>query len=76
MSKVRKAKKLRQPNVPMGSGPALALGGGAERAVEAAGPEINPSEFDYSDTKKDLTRIGALAGTFIVILVALSFFIR
>lgn len=76
MSKVRKAKKLRQPNVPMHTGPALALGGGAERAAEISSPEINPAEFDYSDTKKDLTRIGALAGTFIVLLVVLSFFIR
>lgn len=76
MSKVRKAKKLRQPNVPLSTGPALALGGGAERAAEAAGPEVNASEFDYTDTKKDLTRIGVLASTFIVILVVLSFFIR
>jgi hypothetical protein len=29
---------------------------------------------DYSQTKRDLTRIGILAGTFILILVILSFF--
>lgn len=29
---------------------------------------------DYSDTKRDLTRIAILAGSFIVILVILSFF--
>ena len=36
------------------------------------------SEFkpDYSETKKDLKRIGILASTFIVILVILSFFLR
>lgn len=29
---------------------------------------------DYSQTKRDLKRIGILAGTFVVILVILSFF--
>jgi hypothetical protein len=33
--------------------------------------EFNP---DYSQVKRDLTRIGVLAGTFLVILIALSFF--
>ncbi len=33
--------------------------------------EFNP---DYSQTKRDLRRIGLLAGTFIIILVILSFF--
>ena len=35
--------------------------------------EFNP---DYTHVKKDLTRIGTLAGFFIVLLVALSFFLR
>jgi hypothetical protein len=35
--------------------------------------EFNP---DYSYVKKDLTRIGTLAGFFIVVLVALSFFLK
>jgi len=35
--------------------------------------EFNP---DYAHVKKDLTRIGTLAGFFIVVLVALSFFLR
>lgn len=35
--------------------------------------EFNP---DYSDTIKDLKRIGILAGTFFAILVGLSFFLR
>ncbi|MEW6083656.1 MAG: hypothetical protein AB1607_03580 [Chloroflexota bacterium] len=35
--------------------------------------EFNP---DYSYVKKDLKRIGALAGFFIVVLVALSFFLK
>ena len=33
--------------------------------------EFNP---DYSQVKRDLTRIGILAGIFLAILVALSFF--
>ena len=35
--------------------------------------EFNP---DYSDTIKDLKRIGILAGTFFAVLVGLSFFLR
>lgn len=35
--------------------------------------EFNP---DYTYVRKDLKRIGALAGFFIVVLVALSFFLR
>lgn len=35
--------------------------------------EFNP---DYSDVKKDLTRIGTLAGFFIVILIVISFFLK
>jgi hypothetical protein len=37
------------------------------------GTDFNP---DYSDTIKDLKRIGMLAGTFVTILVILSFFLR
>jgi len=35
--------------------------------------EFNP---DYSMVKKDLRRIGTLAGIFIVILIGLTFFLR
>lgn len=35
--------------------------------------EFNP---DYTYVRKDLKRIGALAGFFIVVLVTLSFFLR
>ncbi|MBV6394543.1 MAG: hypothetical protein HFACDABA_00108 [Anaerolineales bacterium] len=35
--------------------------------------EFNP---DYTHVKQDLTRIGILAGTFFVLLIALSFFLR
>lgn len=37
----------------------------------ARAEEFNP---DYTQTKRDLTRIGILAGAFITILVVLSFF--
>ena len=39
----------------------------------AAPVEFNP---DYTQTKKDLGRIGMLAGFFVVVLVALSFFLK
>jgi len=42
-------------------------------AIPASRTEFNP---DYSHVKRDLTRIGILAGTFFVILIALSFFLR
>ncbi|MBI1793595.1 MAG: hypothetical protein HYR70_05335 [Chloroflexi bacterium] len=37
-----------------------------------------PTEFnpDYTQTKRDLGRIGILAGSFFVILIVLSFFIK
>ncbi len=38
-----------------------------------AATEFNP---DYSDVKYDLKRIGILAGSFITLLVVLSFFLR
>lgn len=35
--------------------------------------EFNP---DYTHVKRDLSRIGLLAGTFFVLLIVLSFFLR
>jgi hypothetical protein len=35
--------------------------------------EFNP---DYTYVKKDLTRIGSLAGFFIVLLIVISFFVK
>ena len=35
--------------------------------------EFNP---DYTHVKRDLSRIGVLAGSFFVILIALSFFLK
>ncbi|MCL4562518.1 MAG: hypothetical protein M1281_18140 [Chloroflexi bacterium] len=43
------------------------------RSVSSTTSEFNP---DYSNIKKDLKRIATLAGSFFVILVALSFIIK
>jgi len=47
------------------------------RRVSSSLPQT-PVEFnpDYTDVKRDLKRIGLLAGSFIALLVALSFFLR
>ena len=75
MSKIRKARKLRRPNIPLAVGPAAAAGGGAEIVANrpSARSDSAPVNFDYTHIRKDLTRIGVLAGSFIAILVALSF---
>jgi hypothetical protein len=41
--------------------------------ISAQRTEFNP---DYTNVKKDLKRIGILAGTFFAALIALSFFIK
>jgi len=46
---------------------------GPKGAAAYGSSEFNP---DYSYVKKDLKRIGTLAGSFFVILVVLSFFLR
>jgi hypothetical protein len=45
---------------------------------EVARPRFSATEFnpDYSPVIKDLKRIGTLAGSFFIILVVLSFFLR
>jgi len=45
----------------------------ARSAIPPVPAEFNP---DYSMVKKDLARIGVLAGTFFVALIVLSFFIK
>jgi G:T-mismatch repair DNA endonuclease (very short patch repair protein) len=46
---------------------------GAMASMPATRTEFTP---DYSNVKRDLKRIGTLAGTFFAILIVLSFFIR
>ncbi|MGQ0605195.1 MAG: hypothetical protein ACT4QE_26255 [Anaerolineales bacterium] len=76
MSKIRKARKLRTPNVPVSTGPIVSSGVSAELARAGSINETAAPAFDYSETRKDLKRIGILAASFIAILVALSFFVR
>ena len=87
MSNKKKPKKLRSPNVPgaammmsTGAAPAQARGGGQELASAArqmrAAPAAAQANFDYTYVKKDLSRIAVLAGSFVAILIVLSFFIK
>ncbi len=78
MSTKKKSKKLRRPNV-AGAVAVQARGGGVEVAAEpragrAEGPRA--PTFDYTYVIRDLKRIGVLAGSFITILVVLSFIIK
>ena len=43
------------------------------RTTSSTSMEFNP---DYTHVKRDLARIGILAGSFFAILVALSFFVK
>ncbi len=45
----------------------------SRKSNETSRVEFNP---DYADVKKDLTRIGTLAGFFVVLLIVLSFFLK
>jgi hypothetical protein len=73
MSTKKKSKKLRRPNV-AGAVAVQARGGGVETAAEPRGPRA--TGFDYTYVIRDLKRIGVLAGSFIAILVILSFIIK
>jgi len=50
----------------------------SKRPAPVASAPMTRAEFnpDYSNVKKDLKRIGTLAGFFILLIVALSFFLR
>lgn len=74
MSKKHRKKRVRRPNLP----PAT-LGVAEQTIVEKTrSPLQRTQEFnpDYAYVTKDLKRIGTLAGTFIVLLIALSIFLR
>jgi hypothetical protein len=66
---VRKATATGAENRPAASTPTAT----ASRSQSTNQPAFNP---DYSYVVKDLRRIGLLAGTFISILVILTFFLR
>lgn len=76
MSKYKKAKKARQPNIPLYTGPVTGAGGAGGGAETSARSETTSIQFDYTHIKKDLSRIFTLAGLFIVVLVGLSFVFR
>jgi len=50
----------------------------SNRPISPGGAPLTRSEFnpDYSTVKRDLRRIGALAGFFFAVLIVLSFFLR
>ena len=50
----------------------------SRRAASTSGRVSNSVEFnpDYTYVKKDLVRIGALAGSFFVLLIVLSFILK
>jgi hypothetical protein len=48
----------------------------SKSAAFIAAPRTTDFNPDYTHVKRDLRRIGVLAGSFFVILVALSFFLR
>jgi hypothetical protein len=74
MSKYKKAKKARQPNIPLYTSPVTGTGGGVETSTGRS--ETTSVQFDYTHIKKDLTRIFTLAGVFIAVLVGLAFILR
>ena len=81
MSKQKKARKERRPNIAATTiNVSMASGqGGAELprpSAVAAERKAAGAVFDYSYVKKDLTRIGILASSFIVAFVALSFILN
>jgi len=78
MSKQKKVRRDRRPNIPATINMPVAAGAaGAEPARmpvpdrKATGPV-----FDYTHVKKDLRRIGILAASFVTIFVILSFFLN
>jgi hypothetical protein len=68
---VRKASKITAPE--LNSAAVSQIGTSIGFSSRASSTEFNP---DYSQTKKDLKRIGVLAGTFFTVLVIISFFLR
>jgi hypothetical protein len=76
--------KRQKRRVSKGSRPAIttpAISSNQPAAASSWSPQrgLNPAtEFnpDYSAVKKDLKRIGLLAGSFFVILIALTFILR
>ena len=90
MSNKKKPKKLRTPKVPSGQGATTTVAAAPAPVRSMGQPLPSPSRqmraapaaaaaqtnFDYTYVKKDLSWIAVLAGSFIAILIVLSFFIK
>lgn len=76
MSKQKKAKKERRLNISPAVNVNVAQGQGGAEIASAPADRKAATVFNYTYVKKDLTRIGILAGSFITILVILSFFLN
>jgi hypothetical protein len=74
MSKIRKARRLRTPNLPdetpVVTSPTASLSSYAARTEPT-----QTANFDYTHTRNDLRRIFLLAGIILAVLVGLSFVI-
>ena len=69
----KRTKKRQSRRKPVSAQPSVETKKDESRKSISYGREFNP---DYSSTIKDLKRIGTLAGTFFVILIALAFLLR
>lgn len=74
MSKKQKKRKDRRPNIPLSVTPVAQ----SREPAPASRVTSYVEQFsaDYTYVKRDLRRIGILAGSFIAILIILSFFIQ
>jgi hypothetical protein len=70
-----KKNKKRAVNPTVGT-PKTSAASGAVSTPKAAFTRASEFNPDYTYVKKDLKRIGVLAGSFFVVLVVLSFFLR
>lgn len=74
----RQTTRSERANTPAAPQAASNNGSGTRYPVRSSAPTGSSSEFnpDYSYVRGDLRRIAILAGSFITILVVLSFFLR
>ena len=74
MSKKRRRKRDRRPNIPPETLRAVA----STRVKETPGYFQGSHDFnpDYSYVVKDLKRIGVIAGSLVLLLIVISFFLR
>lgn len=74
----KKTKKLRQANYAAAglAGAPTEARGGAEAYPQPVSRFTTHPDFDYTHIRRDLRRIGLLAGLCVSALVVLSFFIR